>query len=226
MLIRKSGLDKIYIKDNSVIKTIKQIKFNAIEKYKVKDISFIPNPNIGVIDIETYLGKDNTYKVYALGFRTNLIDDPQIYYIGNDFNSDKVVLELIDELLRPKYNNITFYTHNLGGYDAVFLINVLHKYNESHEVGKYIVTNITRDSKVIKLTIKKNENKISILDSYCLLTKSLKNLGRDFEVETQKSIFPYKFSIENHLFYEGSTPEMKFYDNISIEEYDKIYKKY
>ena len=61
------------------------------------------------------------------------------------------------------------------------------------------------------------------MDSYCVLTNSLSKLARDFEVETQKGDFPYKFSKEMHLFYKGHTPGIHFYNNISIEKYKDMY---
>lgn len=87
---------------------------------------FVENNNIGVIDIETYRAKDNTYKVYALGFKTNLTSNAAIYYIDQkDFFSSKIILLLVNELLKSKYTNVTFYCHNLGGFDVVFILNTL-----------------------------------------------------------------------------------------------------
>lgn len=37
---------------------------------------------------------------------------------------------MIDELIRTKYSDITFYCHNLGGYDIVFILKILYDYNE------------------------------------------------------------------------------------------------
>jgi hypothetical protein len=71
---------------------------------------FVENSNIGVIDIETYLANDNTYKVYALGFKTNLSHKSTIYYIDKeDLDHSKLILSMINELLRPKYSDIIFY---------------------------------------------------------------------------------------------------------------------
>jgi len=88
---------------------IKQnIKLKSISKLENK-VLFINNPNIGVIDIETYLSKDNTNKVYALGFKTVLDSKPIIYYINKeDLDSSKIVLSMVNELLRFKYNKIHF----------------------------------------------------------------------------------------------------------------------
>jgi hypothetical protein len=55
----------------------------------------------------------------------------------NNNDSDSLVLQMVDELLRPKYNNITFYCHNFGGFDVVFILKVLETYNENHNDNKY-----------------------------------------------------------------------------------------
>ena len=226
-IIRKKGLEYMYIENNNeVTKLTNTIKFNAIEKYVIKKSSWLPNPNIGVIDTEVYLNKDkNLMEIYALGFRTNLLDYPVTYYIDSDYDSVSLVLKMIDELLRPKYNNITFYCHNSGKYDAIFLIGVLTKYNVENPENKYDLDPIFRDKTVLKLTIKKNGNSLTIVDSITILTGGLAKLAKDFGVETQKSIFPHKFSVQGHLFYEGHTPGIHFYNDLSIKEYSEIYKE-
>lgn len=32
---------------------------------------------------------------------------------------------MINEMLRSKYSNITFYAHNLGGYDIIFILKIM-----------------------------------------------------------------------------------------------------
>lgn len=95
---------------------------------------------------------------------------------------------MIDELLRAKYSNITFYCHNLGGYDVVFLISVLEQYND-----KYKLEHVFRNSKILKLKISKGKNSVTILDSLAMLTNNLATLGKNYEVNTLKSKFPYSF---------------------------------
>lgn len=129
---------------------------------------------------------------------------------------------MINELLRFKYNKITFYYHNLGGYDIVLILKILYKYNDINK-DKYKISCILRDSKVIKVCISKGKHSFTILDSYCILTDSLSKLGKNYEVSIIKSIFPYKFATENHLFYKGTTPCINLYENISNEEYNNIY---
>jgi hypothetical protein len=224
LVVRKSGEKEIMLANNKVLMTKQNIKLKCIEKPN-SNVLFIGNPNIGVIDTETFLSKDNKYKIYALGFKTNLVDSPIIYYINEDhLDSDNVVLSMINELLRPKYDKITFYCHNLSGFDVVFILKVLDTYNENNH-DKYNISPILREDKIIKITISKNKRSFTIMDSYCMLAYSLNKLGNNFEVDTLKSVFPYKFSTEDHLFYKGNTPDISYYENISKEEYKNIYSE-
>ncbi len=226
-LIRNLGSENIYIENKVVTRLEKYIKFNSLEGYKVQDYYWLSNPNIGSIDIETYLNKDNVHEIYALGFRTHLIPDPVVYYIDESLDSSIIVLSLINELLRPKYDKITFYCHNFGGYDVIFILKIINSYNDLQTTNekKYKLSPLLREDKVIKLTIRKDGKSLIILDSYCMLTSSLDKLGKDFGVETQKSLFPYKFSSDSHLFYKGHTPGIHYYNDISIDKYREIYKE-
>lgn len=73
---------------------------------------------------------------------------------------------------------MTFYCHNLGGFDVVFILKIFFEYNESIQDKElqYTLFPILRDDKIIKLTIKQNKNSIIIVDSYCILTSSINNL--------------------------------------------------
>lgn len=125
--------------------------------------------------------------------------------------------------MRPEYEDITFYCHNLSGYDVIFIVNVINKYNENTDIdNQYKLEPLLRDSKIIKLTIKKGKRKVTLTDSLCILTSSLAKLGKDFEVQVQKSFFPYKFSIKQNLFYVGPTPSIDYYNGISLDKYNNI----
>lgn len=224
LVIRSIGEKEITLKDNNVISSKQNLKLKAISKPSSEEL-FMENKNIGVIDTETYIGKDSRCLIYALGFKTNLDDNAKTYYVDKDIlDSNKIVLEMIDELLRPKYSNLTFYCHNLGGYDVVFLISVLEQYNDhtTNNDNKYKISHIFRDSKIIKLKISKNKNKITILDSLAMLTSKLITLGKDFEVTCLKSKFPYSFMTEDTLFYQGNTPDISYYEDISLDEYNLL----
>lgn len=172
-------------------------------------------------------------KAYALGLKTNLHNDPTIYYIDqSDLDSAKIILSLVDELLRSKYANITFYTHNLGGFDVFYILKTLYTYNENINYVSnkdetpnnhlYIPSSILRDNKIIKVKISKGKNSFTILDSYAMLPQELSELGISFGVATIKSKFPYIFAVEDHLFYKGSMPSIDMYDEINLVEYENM----
>lgn len=155
------------------------------------------------------------------GFKTNLIANPVTYYISRDnLDSSKIVLSMVDELFRTKYSDITFYCHNLSQYDIVFILKVLYDYNDLYPENKYNISCILRDDKIIKIS--KGKNSFTIVDSYIMLSDKLITLGENFWVSTLKSKFPYKFALEDNLFYEGNTPLIDFYKNITQEEYDNL----
>ena len=219
LVLRSSGDKQIVIDGNKVVSICQNIKIKPIEKPKFNAL-FVENRNIGVIDIETYRANDDTFKIYALGFKTNLAEKSKIYYIDkSDLDSRKIVLELVEELLRPKYANVTFYCHNLGGYDIVFLLKTLYTYNDENQDNKYKISTLLRDDKIIKVKISKDKKSFIILDSYAMLADKLIKLGKNFGVATIKSKFPYKFAIQDHLFYEGAMPSIEYYEGIKDEEY-------
>ena len=111
-LITSKELQEMYIENSNVVKIKKLIRFTGIERYNIKKDSWIPDPNIWVIDVETYLNNNSVYEIYGLGFTTNLATEPVVYYIDNNHDRNSLVIQMIDELLRPKYSNITFYCHN------------------------------------------------------------------------------------------------------------------
>lgn len=225
-VIRSSGERQVVIKGDKIAFIKQNIKIKPIDKPSIKPL-FVENNNIGVIVIETYRANDNTFKVYALGFKTILAEKPVIYYIDKD-NLDyrKIILSLVNELLRPKYSNIIFYCHNLGGFDIVYTLKALYIYNDDNPNDKYEISPLLRDEKIIKVKISKNKNTFTILDSYAMLADKLSRLGKNFDVATIKSNFPYKFAVQDHLFYEGVIPSIDCYEDITEQEYKDMFIGY
>lgn len=128
-------------------------------------------------------------------------EDAFTYYLDkSDLHSSKIVLSMINEFLRSKYSNVTFYCHNLGGYDIVYLLKVLFKHNDKHCEDKYRISTLLRDDKIIKVKITKDKKSVTFLDSYAILPNSLRKLGENFQVAILKSKFPYKFAKQDQLF--------------------------
>lgn len=197
--------------------------------------SYIENPKIGVIDLETYEVRYNDKtKVYAGGFFTYLSNQVNTYYIDQDtMDSNKVVLDMIFEMLRDKYKGIIFYCHNLGRFDILYILRILLYYNDTPEgqENPFKFGFGLRKNVILQIIIKrknKNTNKndtVTIIDSYPILTNSLAKLCSDFNVDTHKDIFPHLFSNENTLFYIGNTPDINYYKHIDLDTYNSMYKK-
>jgi DNA polymerase type B, organellar and viral len=119
--------------------------------------------------------------------------------------------------MNPLLNGYTFYVHNLGRFDSIFII-------KSLVVNKNItITPIWKDNAILSLTIKYNDFKIILLDSLQLISGSLENILISFNCSIKKGHFPYKAVSKKSLFYIGNKPLKKFYENnISDQEYLSI----
>jgi len=103
---------------------------------------------------------------------------------------------------------------------------VLLKYKDLYPDNKYKLDIIFRDNRILSLKISQTTNGIKrlliIKDSFPLLDSSLEKLGKDFHVEVLKGVFPYTFSTHDNLFYEGKTPFLSFYGDLSVEKYAEL----
>lgn len=145
-----------------------------------------------------------------------------MYYIEDVNHPEITVLKMIDELLRSKYSKTTFYCHNLGGFDIIFLLKMLVDHNKVNSINKYDLSFKFRDNKILSITIWKGLNKLTIKDSYTILNSSLRNLALVYNCENIKGYFPYSFSSNDTLFYVGVTPNISYFENISQSEYDNL----
>ena len=130
-------------------------------------------------------------------------------------------------LARAKYNRYKVYIHNLANFDGIFLLRVLVKLGN--------VNVLMNNGKLISIELKFTpiDSNYSIVldfrDSYQILLSSLSKLGKSFKVAAvgmlaaclRKTIFPYNFVNKNNLNYIGKTPDIKYFDNISIEKYNE-----
>jgi len=107
----------------------------------------------------------------------------------------------------------TFYVHNLGRFDSVFIMRALTLNDTFNIIPTW------KDNSILSITIKYLNMKIFLLDSLKLIPGSLENILKSFNCVTQKSKFPYKAVNKNSLYYKGNKPEKKFYNNISDQDY-------
>lgn len=226
--IRNFGKYTLLIKNNKIIFSEKKIVLSPIKSPIHKDKgNIIEDTRIGVIDLETYNIDSSTAKVYALGFYTNLDDKPVLYYIDQEnLDSNEIVINCINEMLRPKYKGVTFYAHNLGKFDVVFIIKALLEHNELNNSEDYKLETVCRDDIILKLKIKHGSDSVIILDSYRILTDNLKSLCVKYKVDVIKGDFPHKFANKDTLFYVGQTPNLNYYPStLELDEYKALYKE-
>ena len=231
---RKNRNNTTIIKGNNIISSIRNIKFNPIKnEYKSTKVSskdWLPNSNIGTLDLETY-EINGVAKCYAIGFYCNEFKECNTYYIDEDLDSTKIIHKCLTEMLKPKHNKNLFYVHNLGKFDSVFLIKALIHFNKTSEGvnNPYLYEVETRNSDILKLIIKrKNNNRMTSIvlkDSAAILPSTLRDLCKNFQVNTEKGFFPYNFCTKDTLFYVGKTPSINYYNNITQEEYNSLYKE-
>jgi hypothetical protein len=220
-------------KDNTIISNIRDIKLTPIKNIyqsdKVGTKDWLPNSNIGTLDLETY-EDEGVAKCFAIGFYSNEFKECNTFYIEENLDSTILIHKCLTEIFKQRYNKNVFYVHNLGRFDAPFIIKALIDFNQTDE-GKnnpYSWNETTRDSDILKLVIKRRVNKrlvnVTLQDSAAILPNTLRNLGKHYQVETIKGIFPYSFCTKDTLFYTGKTPSINYYTDITQEEYNLIYK--
>lgn len=218
-LIRTSG-DMIQILDNNdnLIYMLKIYNFKPIginNKNFLKETYFLPDLSFGTLDLETYnADDDNESYVYSLGFYIAQENVLETFYIDKDLDSSKLVHTCFDKLLTSTYAKRRFYIHNLGGFDAYFIIKNLALYNSEVLVplneNIYYFNNLNRDDKFIKLVVKRVINgkvrSVTLCDSFAYLSNSLDSLGKSYDLSIRKGEFPHEFVRKNTLFYKGITP--------------------
>jgi len=210
------------------------------------------NNKIGVIDLETCPEKsevistevdeegnkiynnNGSQKVYAGGWRVG--SDKHLYYYGDPGceNQDGLIQKMITDIFECGFAKYTFYVHNLGKFDGHFMTKSLLvdlPNNEKFEDVKIIVGD-SNDIIQIKRTKGNNrsinpkeKNKygyIKILDSLKLIPSNLDNIGKEMLNVKGKDIFPHNFINYNNLFYEGKVPDIRFFNNINKDDYNKI----
>jgi len=120
--------------------------------------------------------------------------------------------------MKGDIDGYTFYAHNLGRFDSVFIL-------KSLVTNKYFsLIPIWKDNSLIKLTIVYNKKKINLLDSYRLIPNNLENILESFKCSIKKGKFPYNFVNKNNLNYVGDKPLKEFFDNTSYSDYSLIKK--
>ena len=121
-----------------------------------------------------------------------------------------MIKQAMSDICIRKYKNYRIYLHNFSKFDGYFLIKYLAKLGYCDP--------IIHKGKIISCIFTYNGIKVTFLDSYLLLTSSLKKLCKSFNVNDPKSIFPF---LLNDINYSGEIPEYNKYDGVTLIEYKK-----
>jgi guanylate kinase len=152
--------------------------------------------------------------------------------------SEKMLKDSINFLLKPEYSGYIIYAHNFSYFDGIFLMKIFTEIDcivkPIIRDGKFIETkiyfdwkkgysaetieltnNISNDKilKTINEKAKTCKHNISFRDSLLLLPAKLSELAKTFDVEN-KDIFPYKFVNETStsFVYEGKIPNLHYFN--------------
>jgi hypothetical protein len=167
------------------------------------------------MDIETFI-KDGIHIPYVISWYDG--ENNFSYYLRNYKSSEDMINHALTELMIKKYDNYKVYIHNLARFDAIFLLKIL--------ANLGICKPIIHKDKIISINFKYKEYNITFKDSLQMLIVSLRDLGKSFNVDIQKSIFPYNFVNENNLDYIGPIPDFKYFDGISSIDYNCYIENY
>jgi len=205
--IRSLDNKKFTFKDNKLALLYIEKTVNFISN--LKPSSRVTNKII-TLDIETFI-KNGIHIPYVISWFDG--EKSNSYYLVDFNSSDSLLTQAIKDLMAKKHDNYKVYIHNMAGFDAIFLLKIL------VELGN--IKPIIHHGELISINFKFKNYIVVFRDSLKILLVSLRNLAKIFGVDTQKSIFPYSFVNENNLDYVGEVPDFKFFDNISINEYNE-----
>ena len=163
------------------------------------------NNKIGAIDFETYginqgLGE---HQVFASGYAIK--GKTELLYIETGETSENLVKRFFKGILTNKQlNGYTFYVHNLGRFDSIFIIKSLTLNTDINIVP------VWKDNSILSLTLNYQNSEIILLDSLQLIPGKLDHLLNSFNCKNRKLNFPYKAVNKRSLFYIGDKPAKKF----------------
>lgn len=197
-------------KDTRFIKSLAKVKRNFTK--------FI------TIDIETRT-LDNIMIPYCICFYDGY--EKYSFYITDFKDSGEMITKALRSiLLNPNYSDHIVFAHNFSKFDGVFILKALILLAKELNLKINI---IQKDSDFINISIFSESTGFSInfRDSLLLLPSSLKKLAKSFKVEN-KTIFPYSFVNEPNtdMSYSGVVPDFKYFNDITLEEYQEYATKF
>lgn len=117
-------------------------------------------------------------------------------------------VEFMEAMRNPEYpfKGGTFIAHNGGGYDSLFLLRVLERWNVAHQA----VPSPSSDHKFI--SIQWIDMEITFLDSMRFIPGSLRSIAESFGCALAKGDFPHRFNDGKSIDYKGPIPPQDEHD--------------
>nr|YP_009710628.1 DNA polymerase type B [Amanita brunnescens]QFZ98577.1 DNA polymerase type B [Amanita brunnescens] len=213
-------------------KTYTYVKNLDTNKYELKLLT-VKKPAKYFYKLEKDLKIDN--KIITMDIETMIIENKHIPYLlswydGTNIHSyyltdyenniELMISKAIRDLCIRKYKNYKVYIHNFANFDLMFLLKYLAK------LGK--VQPIIHNGKFISIKFILNKYTIYFKDSYLITHSSIRKLCNSFNLDKDlhKGIFPYIFSKPNNLNYIGQVPDIKYFDKLSLDEYNNYSKNF
>jgi hypothetical protein len=169
--------------------------------------------NFITLDVETYI-KDSILLVYCISIFDGI--NTKTFFLNDYKNHEDLIITALKAIMIRKYNRTNVYIHNLAKFDIIFLLKYLVKLGS--------VQPIIHNQRIICINFnfgKNGEYQLQFRDSYLILLNSLMKLCKSFRVENSKSLFPHSFVNENNLNYIGEVPDFKYFNKITLAEYNK-----
>ena len=133
-----------------------------------------------------------------------------------EFGGENTLHEFCLWLFTHEHVNYTVITHNLKGFDGIFIFQWLMQKG-------YDVKFLMNGSKLIHMLVKNNLN-IQFLDSCNFIPSPLKSFSQTFDIPVIKGYFPHLFNKQDNQDYKGKWPDAKYYDpdGMSTDERRKL----
>jgi len=125
-------------------------------------------------DIETWGASATPMSLASISIFSK--ETSKSWYILDYTNAEAMIHNYLSYLLK-EFNNYIIYFHNFSSFDSIFLLKYISNFND-----KAVINIVKRDDKILEVSIKLNNNKITFRDSLLILPASLDKLGKTFNV--------------------------------------------
>jgi hypothetical protein len=207
---------KFYYENNKLVLLLKEIKVKFISKINTsKELS----DKVLTLDIETLIDENNILIVFCISIYDG--KNKMSFFLSDYKNSEELIIAALKSLMRRKYDKHQVYIHNMANFDIMFLLKYLAKLGS--------IQLVYHNDLILAVTFhygKDNQYSIRFKDSYKLLLSSLMNLCKSFKVENSKILYPIFFANKSNLDYIGEVPDIKFFKNITLDEYNNYKDKF